>query len=131
RLADQVDAREQVAPLVVAAGLQRDPVPAVELVEVDALEDLVAELGEADALLRVEAARDRVLRQHRAQAVVLADVAQEVDRRQARDPVEVVDDARGVLPLEVEEPRDLALEALGPLRDGLLGVEHAYAGSAG
>ena len=82
RLSDQLDAREQVAPLVAAAGLQRDAVPAVQLQVVHALQDLVAELGEADPRVAVEASGHRVLGQHRAQAVVLADVAQEVDRGQ-------------------------------------------------
>src|SRR5690625_6227820 len=45
-LVDQVDAREQVAPLVVAPVLEGDPMTAVQLEVVDALQHLVAELGD-------------------------------------------------------------------------------------
>ena len=53
--ADQVGAAGEVAPLVAAAGLEHAAVVAVELQEVHALQDLVAELGVADALVGVEA----------------------------------------------------------------------------
>ena len=93
---DEVGAAREVAPLVAAARLQHAVVLAVELEVVEALQDLVAELGVADARVGVEAGRDRVLLEHRADAVVLADVAQEVDRAEARRPVEVVDQPHGV-----------------------------------
>ena len=80
---DEVGAAREVAPLVAAAGLQHAAVLAVELEEVEALQDLVAELGVADAGVGVEARRDRILLEHRADAVVLADVAQEVDRAES------------------------------------------------
>ena len=52
---DEVGAAGEVAPLVAAAGLQHAAVLPVELEEVEALQDLVAELGVADALVGVEA----------------------------------------------------------------------------
>ena len=92
------------------------------------LQDLVAELGVADARLGVQPRGDGVLLEHRADAVVLADLAQEVDRRQRCGPVEVVDHAGGVVALEAQEPLDLRAEVADPLADGLLGVERALGG---
>jgi hypothetical protein len=64
-LADEVGAGGNVAPLVVAAHLERDGVVVVEVEEVVGLEDHVAELGVADALVAVvEAVAHRVLLHH-------------------------------------------------------------------
>ena len=104
---DEVGAAREIAPLVAAAGLQHAAVLAVELEEVEALQDLVAELGVADAGVGVQPRGDRVLLQHRADAVVLADIAQEVDRTEPGRPVEVVHEAHGVLALAREEARHL------------------------
>ncbi len=95
---------------------------------VQSLQDLVAELGVADALVGVEARADGILLEHRADAVVLADVAQEVDRAQRRGPVEVVDDAGGVVALEAQEALDLRAQVADPLGDGLLRVQRALGG---
>jgi hypothetical protein len=54
---------------------------------------------------------------HRVHAEVLADVAQEADQVELRQPVEVVDDARRVRTLEVEEALELLALA------GEVGVE--------
>ena len=76
---DQVGAAGEIAPLVTAPGLQQAAVLAVELEEVQPLQDLVAELGVADAGVGVQTRAHRILLDHRADAVVLADLAQEVD----------------------------------------------------
>ena len=81
-------------------------VVAVEVEEVHRLQEHVAELGVADA--RLEPGAHDVARQHPVDREVLADVAQEVDRRQARGPVVVVDHRRRVGALEGEERLDLA-----------------------
>ena len=120
---DQLDAAGEVAPLVGAAELQRDAVVAVEVEEVHRLEQHVAELGVADP--RLEAALHDVARQHPVDREVLADVAQEVDRRQARGPVVVVDHRRGVVALEGQERLDLAAYPLHPVLDGVERVEGA------
>ena len=52
--------------------------------------------------------------QHPVDREVLADVAQEVDRRQRRGPVVVVDHRRGVVALEGQERLDLAAHPLAP-----------------
>ena len=54
-LADEVGAAGEVAPLVRAAGLQHAAVVAEQLQVVHALQDLVAELRVADALVGVQA----------------------------------------------------------------------------
>ena len=87
------------------AELQRDAVVAVEVEEVQRLEQHVAELRVADP--RFEPALHDVARQHPVDREVLADVAQEVDRRQARGPVVVVDHRRGVVALEGQERLNL------------------------
>ncbi len=127
-LADQVRAGREVAPLVAAAGLQRAAVAAVQLQVVHALEDLVAELGVADARVGVQPSGDGLLGDHVVDAEVLAHVAQQADRGHPGGPVQVVDHARRVRALEVEEPRDLAAQALDPAGHRLGVVEHALGG---
>jgi hypothetical protein len=56
RPVDEVDAGGEVAPLVVAAGLQRAAVDPVELEVVQRLQELVAELRVGDALLALQPA---------------------------------------------------------------------------
>ncbi|KAG7666465.1 hypothetical protein KSW81_008414 [Nannochloris sp. 'desiccata'] len=123
--AHEVDAAREIAPLVAAAGLQHAAVVEVQAPKVEALQDLVAELGVADALVAVEARAHGVFLEHRADAVVLADVAQELDRAHRRRPVEVVDELRGIRPLEGEEARHLALQVAHPFRDHGLVVQGA------
>ena len=125
---DEVEAGGEVAPLIAAARLQRAAVAAVELEEIHALQDLVAELGVADALVGTQSRADGVLRQHPVDPEMLADVTQQVDRRQLRRPVEVVHHDRGVFGAfadEVEERLDLALDAFDPGADDLRIVELA------
>ena len=88
-LVDQVEARREVAPLIGSAELEHAVEIVVQVQVVVALEHLVAELGERDALLRIKAACHDVLGEHRAQTEVLAHVAQEVDDVHRRRPVVV------------------------------------------
>ncbi len=120
---NQIHAAGEVPPLIAAAGLQNTAVGPVQLEIVEPLKDLVAELRVADPRLRVQTSADRVFLQHGANAVVLADLAKEVDSRQRRRPVQVVDDACGVLPLEAEEALHLAAQSRHPLGNGLARVQ--------
>ena len=124
--ADQLGAAGDVAPLVGAAELQRHAVLAVEVQEVHRLQEHVAELGVADALL--EPTADHVSGEHPVDREVLAHVAEEVDDRHVLGPVVVVDQRGGVRALEGDERRDLAAYALGPVLHGLDGVHHPLAG---
>ena len=129
-LANEVGAARQVAPLVAATRLQLAVVLTKELEKVEALQNLVAELGVADALIGVQSRRNRVFLEHRADAEVLADLAQEVDRAQRGGPVEVVDEAHRVLALVREKARHLRLQACHPLFNGLAAVQGALGGRA-
>src|SRR5690606_13073689 len=73
---------------------------------------------------------DRILLQHGADTVVLADLAEEVDRRERRRPVQVVDDASGVLAFETEVALDLRTKATDPFGHRLRSVEGALGGRA-
>ncbi len=125
RLADQLGAGREVAPLVAAARLQGAAVAPVQLEVVHALQDLVAELGVADTALAVQPRADRLLGDHAPDAEVPADVAQQVDRRQPGGPVEVVDHDGCLVPREVEVRLDLRPDALDPGRDDVGVVELA------
>ena len=113
---DEVCAGGQVAPLVRAAGLQDAAVATEQLEKVHRLQNLVAELGEADAS-GLETSTDRFLPEHARHAEVLADIAQEVEGRHRSGPVQVVHDARRVGLLEREDMLHLAPDPLDPARD--------------
>src|SRR5581483_4369419 len=61
---------------------------------------------------------------------MLAYVAEKGDEIDAAEPVVVVGEDRRPRALEVDEPRDLPLEARRPLVDHLDGIERALAGLA-
>ena len=76
--------------------------------EVVRLQQQVAELGERDAVLALEPAAHRLLLQHVVDGEVLAGVAQERQQVDRRQPVGVVDDARGIARgVEIEKPLEL------------------------
>ena len=58
----------------------------------------------------------------------IADLTQEVDCRQWRGPVQVVDDAGSVLALEAEERGDLVADVVDPAGNHFGGVQLAFAG---
>ncbi len=116
----QVDAADDVAPLVVAAHLQAAAVVAVEDHEVVGLQDHVVELDEAHAVL--QALLHRLAREHHVDAEVAADLAQEVQVAPVHQPVGVVEQqAVGGAVAEVHEVRELPLDAAQVLLDGLQG----------
>ena len=67
-----------------------------ELQEIVGLQQQVAELGEGDAVFTLETPMHRLLLQHVVDGEVLAGLAQEVEQTDRPQPVDVVDDARGV-----------------------------------
>ncbi len=117
---DQVDAGGDVAPLVAAADLQPAPsgsrkIGVEEVEEVVGLQQHVGELGEGDALVGLgEADLHRFLGQHGVDREVLPHVTKEVEERQGRQPVGVVEQhgtrrAGG----EIEEALELGADASG------------------
>ena len=95
----------------------------VQAQEVVGLEEHVAELGVADALIRsFEAGLDRLLAHHLVDGEVLADVAQELEGREIGQPVGVVEQEG---PVEIEELAQLGADVLEVRLDGLEGEELA------
>ena len=69
--------------------------------------------------------------EHPVDREVLADVAEEVDRRERRGPVVVVDHRRRVVALEAEERLDLRTDPLGPVLHRVERVERPLPGLLG
>src|SRR5207253_6670289 len=95
---DEVYAGGQIPPLVASPGLQNGAVPTMQLEVVERLQDLVAELGVADAS-SLQPGADHFLVEHAVDAEVLANVPQEGDGRHRSGPFQVVDDLSGVVAL--------------------------------
>ncbi len=113
----ELDARDDVAPLVRSTHLQGAPVLTTQLHVVVGLEQHVAEFGVRDAVA-LEPASDGVAREHDVDGEVLADIAEEVDDAEGGGPVGVVhDDRAGRGIVEVDEPLELPTDAFGPLGD--------------
>ncbi len=79
-MAGEVDAGDDVAPLVRAAELDGNGALIAEVHKVVRLQELVRELSETNAVVGGEAVPHRVLCYHGGHARVLADVAQEVEQ---------------------------------------------------
>jgi hypothetical protein len=90
----EIDAVDDVAPLVGAAHLQDGAVTAIELDEIIALHDHVVEFEEAQRLLAVEPELHRIEAQHAVDREMPADLAQEVDIVELQQPVGIVDHQR-------------------------------------
>ena len=99
--ANQLGSGGDVAPLVASAHLQADSVVLPQVVKVVALNELVAELREADA--RFLAAFHRILGQHVVDRDVLAHVANELEEAHFFEPIVVVHDAGSVRTAKVQE----------------------------
>ena len=88
--APEIDAVDNVAPLIRAAHLQHAAVTLVQLHEIVGLQNHVVEFEERQLLLAVEPKLDRVERQHAVDREVAADVAQEIDVIERVQPVGIV-----------------------------------------
>ena len=127
----QIDATDDVPPLIGAADLQRAPHGATQLHEIVGLQEHVGELGVRDPVT-VQTTLDRVTPEHGVEREVLADVAEELDGGQVTGPLHVVDHPRAHGPLgEVHEELELTGDALGPLGHGVRGVHGALPDLAG
>ena len=102
--ADQVHARRDIPPLVRAANLDTAAFGVPKMEEVVGLDQLVAELGVAHAVLALQPGPHALLAQHPGHAEVLAHIAQKVNVGELPHPVVVVHDLRGRrLAVEVQE----------------------------
>jgi len=130
-LAAEVDTGGDVAPLVGGAGLQFAAEFPAEVAEVVGLEELVAELGVADAGFAFHAGADGLLADHDVDGEVLSHLAQEVEVGHGGDPVGVVDEAGRVGGgIEVEEAGELVADAGDVVFDLFAGLEVSFGGSA-
>ena len=117
--ADQINASDDVAPLVRATCLEGAATLLVELKEVIGLEQLVAELGVGDPGTG-QSCGDRFAIEHAVDAEVLAHVTEELQGREPLGPVVVVHHGRRVGGgVEVEESLELLTDAPDPLVDHL------------
>ena len=109
----EVDAADDVAPLVGAAHLQHAAGALVQFDEVVGLQDHVVEFEERQLLLAIEPHLHRVEAQHAVDREVPADVAQEIDVVERIEPVGVVGhDGIAARSLELQELREDRADAL-------------------
>jgi hypothetical protein len=108
----QLDAGDDVAPLVGAAHLQFAVEAAAQLEEVVGLQDQVVEFEKGQRLIAVEPQLDAVLRQHAVDREMPADIAQQRDVAQFVEPVGVIDHDRVAGP--VAELQELGEDPLDP-----------------
>ena len=127
--ADEVGARQNVAPLVVAAQLELAAVLAEEHQKVIRLHEHIVEFEEGEPLLHAGTVALR--REHLVDGEIRADLAQKVDVIEVEEPVGIVDDDGAVLALETDEARHLLLEAFDVIFDGLARHHGAHIGAAG
>ena len=110
--ADEIGAGGEVAPLVGAADLEFAAEGLAEVQEVIGLQELVAELGIADAGVAFHAGLHGVLCEHDVEGKIFSDFAEEIEEAEGGDPVGVVDQAGRIGGGgEVEEAGELGLDA--------------------
>ena len=108
--ADQLSAGRDVAPLITTAHLQTATLVLIEPDEIIALDQLIAELGEAEAAF--QAVLHTVLRHHVVHGDMLAHFADKAQKAHVLEPVVVVDELGRVLRVvEIQEPLQLRLDA--------------------
>ena len=116
--AKQVDAAENIAPLVASTGLKPAFVYLVQPQEIVGLQQLVAELGERNSAVPTEPALHGLAAHHRVDRKVLADIAQKIQQVGLAQPVGIVDHPGRVRTrLEIEKRLQLKANRLDILVD--------------
>ena len=128
----ELDAADDVAPLVAAADLQGAAVAARKFQEVVGLQEHVAELGVGNASpFAVEAGAHRVALHHGVDREVLAHVAQERQHGHVLGPVQVVHQQGRVGAFEFHEARRLGADRFHPAFDDARIVQRTLATAPG
>ena len=128
----EIDAVDDVAPLVRAAHLQIAAVAARELDEVVGLQDHVVEFDERQLLLAIEPQLHRIHRQHAVDREMPADVAQHLDVVERGQPLGIVGhDGVALAGAERQELRERALDRVLVGVDLLVGEDLARLVAAG
>ena len=122
--APEIDAVDDVAPLVRAAHLQNAAVALVEFNEIVRLQDHVVEFEKRQRLLAIEPKLHRIERQHLVDGEMPADVAQEGNVVQLVEPIGVVRHDRAGA--EIEKAREHGADR-GDIGVDLLGGEQRAA----
>ena len=109
--AAEIDARDDVAPLVRAAHLQVAAVALGQLDEIVGLQQHVVEFDEGQLLVALEAKLHRIHGQHAVDREMPAHIAQELDVVERRQPLGVVEhQRRGRAAAELQEASEHALD---------------------
>src|SRR5581483_10462396 len=128
----EVDAGGDVAPLIAATDLEFAVEFLAEVIEIECLEEHVAEFGVADAGFAVfHAGADAFLGDHHVDGKMLADVAQEFEVTDGSGPGGVVEEAGGIdLGVEVQEAAELFLDGGDVGVEDFAGEQLAFGGLA-
>ena len=127
--ANQLLARQNVAPLVAASHLDGAVVVLRQVEEVVGLQQHVAELGERDAVFALfQPGAHRVALDHLVDRKMLADVAQEIHQVQGHQPIGIVQHERPVVRRKIEEPAQLHADP-GAVLLGLLFCQQGSLGA--
>ena len=126
-LVDQVKTGREVAPLVGSAKLKHAMVFVEQVHEVVALQHLVAELGEGNAIFRIQPTGNGVFGEHGTQTEVLADVTQEVDDVHGGRPIVIGHETDRIAAFHFENAADLRFQTLGPTSHDVFRIERTFA----
>ena len=127
---DEVDAGDDVAPLVRATDLEYAALVVMQPEVVVRLEQHVAELGEADPVLGVDAHLHALASEHLVDGDVLADVAQEFEHRDRLGPVTIVDEHASLRIGQIDDSTELFFDTGDVVVQHLVVEEIAFLGLA-
>ena len=110
--ANQIDAGNDVAPLIAATHLQSATISIEQDQIVVGLQQRIAELGEGNSVFGFQTPLDRFFPDQIIYREEFPDVAQKLHHRNRSQPIEVVDDARRIGPgVEIQKALQLLLNA--------------------
>ena len=101
---NQIDARNDVAPLIAAAHLQSAAIGVEEYEKVVSLQEWITEFGERDSFFGLQTPADGFFADEIVYGKEFSNVAQKFHHRDRAEPIEIVDDARRIrLRVEIQK----------------------------